>query len=129
VWNVLLGTGITISSGMLLVEVLDCGVDLPVSVFAMETGEFGDLGPHALKHAEEEDSHAVANVTTHNQTMEGDSVLEVVQPAKLAIHSAVQSMPSGMDGVHGLPAQMAYLRVELVQEQEHALAVRVTVVV
>ena len=56
----------------------------------METGEFGDLGPPALKHVEEEGSHAIATVTTHDQTMEGDSVLEVVQPAKLAIHSAVR---------------------------------------
>ena len=56
----------------------------------MATGDLGDLGPPALKHVEEECSHAVATVTTHDQTMEGDSVLDIVQPPNLAIHSAVR---------------------------------------
>ena len=55
----------------------------------MATGDLGDLGPPAPKHVEEECSHAVATVTTHGQSM-GNSVLEAVQPAKLAIHSAVR---------------------------------------
>ena len=55
----------------------------------MATGDLGVLGQPAPKHVEKECSHAVASVTAQRRTMEG-RVLEVVQPAKLAIHSAVR---------------------------------------
>lgn len=108
-------------------ELKECGPI--IHVFAMATGDLGDLGPPAPEHVEQEGSHAVAPVTTQPQTMEGDRVLEVVQPAKSAIHSAVLLMVSGVDGVHGHPAKEAYMHVEMVKKQEQEGAPKLHVVV
>lgn len=102
---VILGTGITQAYEMSLVEVriLDIG-NPPVSVFAMAAGDLGDLGLPAAKPVEEDHSHVAASVTTHHQTMEETSVLEVVQTDNIAIHRAVRSMATGDLGDHGHPA-------------------------
>jgi len=55
------------------------------AVRSMAIGDLGDLGPPAPKHVEAEPSQSGATVTTPPQNMEGDSVLEVVLTAELAI--------------------------------------------